>query len=130
MSGNGSAWAKRLRVLLVEEEILVRLSAAQYLRDCGFRVFEACNADEALQALEYLEFEVVITDYKMAGALDGLGLMRWLEMHRPRVRAILSSAASEVVPLLEKGGLFLAKPYRLADLDAIVRRAVDERPPA
>jgi CheY-like chemotaxis protein len=37
--------------LFVEDEVLVRMPIAQYLRDCGYRVIEAANADEAMTVL-------------------------------------------------------------------------------
>jgi CheY-like chemotaxis protein len=42
-------------VLLVEDEVLVRMPIAQYLRDCGYKVIEAVNADEAMAVLLHKE---------------------------------------------------------------------------
>jgi CheY-like chemotaxis protein len=42
-------------VLLVEDEVLLRMPIAQYLRDCGYKVIEAVNADEAMAVLLHKE---------------------------------------------------------------------------
>ena len=42
-------------VLLVEDEVLIRMPIAEYLRDCGYKVIEAVNADEAMAVLLHKE---------------------------------------------------------------------------
>lgn len=63
----------RTVVLLVEDEPLVRMTAADELDDAGFRVLEAKNADEALVVLEAhsSEVQVLFTDVNMPGSMDG-----------------------------------------------------------
>jgi CheY-like chemotaxis protein len=63
-------------VLVVEDEVLLRLSIAAYLRDCGYKVIEAADADEAVLVLKQpdLEIDVLFTDVEMAGDMDGFGL--------------------------------------------------------
>jgi len=59
-------------ILVVEDEVLVRMPISQYLRDCGYRVIEAANAQEAVTVLSHEEtvVDVVFTDIEMPGALD------------------------------------------------------------
>lgn len=103
-------------VLIVDAEILVRMAIAQYLRDCGFRVIEAMNGDEAMIVLEKLDISVhaVLSDTQMPGNMDGFGLAKWIREHRPSVPVILvgspASAANAAANLCE-GGPILAKPY-------------------
>jgi len=51
-------------VLLVEDEVLVRMPIAQYLRDCGYKVIEAVNADEAMAVLLHKDtvVDIVFSD--------------------------------------------------------------------
>ena len=66
-----------LVILLVEDEVLVRMVAADVLEDAGFTVLESTNAEEALRLLETRpDVQVLFTDVNMPGALDGLGLRR------------------------------------------------------
>jgi CheY-like chemotaxis protein len=76
-------------VLVVEDEVLVRLAIAEYLRDCGYRVIEASSADEAILVLQQpeLTIDVVFTDIEMPGPMDGFGLAQWTRTNRPRARA-------------------------------------------
>jgi two-component system, response regulator PdtaR len=61
-------------VLVVEDEVLVRMVIADYLRDCGFRVLEASTADEAMRVLGTNErVDIVFSDVQMPGSLDGFG---------------------------------------------------------
>jgi CheY-like chemotaxis protein len=62
-----------LRVLLVEDEHLIRLMAGQFLRDEGFDVEEASSGDEAALRLVGPElFDVLFTDVQMPGKMDGI----------------------------------------------------------
>lgn len=60
-------------VLVVEDEVLLRLVVAEYLRDCGFKVIEAAHADEAVMVLKQpdLRIDVLFSDIEMPGSLDG-----------------------------------------------------------
>ena len=68
-------------ILLVEDEVLVRMPIAQYLRDCGYKVIEAVNADEAMTVLLHREtaVDIVFSDIEMPGSVDGFGLRDGLE---------------------------------------------------
>src|SRR5262249_20630149 len=84
-------------ILVVEDEILIRMPLAQYLRDCGYKVIEAANADEAMTVLSHEEtvVDVVFTDIEMPGTLDGFGLAKWVRDHRPGVAVILAGTLPE-----------------------------------
>jgi CheY-like chemotaxis protein len=83
------------------------------LRDRGFDVIEATNADLAIRALiENPEIRVVFTDIDMPGSMDGLRLSAVIGDRWPPVRIIVTSGKTR--PLAETmpaGGKFLAKPY-------------------
>jgi len=66
-------------VLVIDDEVLIRISIAQYLRDCGYRVLEAANADEAVTILQKpdIQVDVVLCDVEMPGSMNGFGFMKW-----------------------------------------------------
>ena len=111
-------------ILVVEDEVLLRLAAAQHLREAGCEVLEARTADEALRLLEQADVDVVFSDITTPGSMDGLQLADWLREHRPEVGTVLTSGK------LHPDGrfrYFLGKPYRLADLDLCLAGVLHER---
>jgi DNA-binding NtrC family response regulator len=86
-------------ILLVEDEVLVRVPIAQYLRDCGYRVIEAVNAEEAMTVLLHKEtvVDVVFSDIEMPGAVDGFGLAKWVREHRPGLDVLLAGTINRTV---------------------------------
>jgi CheY-like chemotaxis protein len=71
-------------VLVVEDEVLIRMATAEYLRGCGYRVVEVGSGDEAVAVLETdIRVDVVFTDVTMPGALNGFGLAQWVRRERP-----------------------------------------------
>lgn len=102
-------------ILVVEDEILIRMVVAEYLRDCGYRVIEAASADEAMVILQHLEIdvEVILSDVEMPGFMDGFQLSQWLSANRPGIDVILTgsvSRASEAAAELCDSGP-IPKPY-------------------
>ena len=102
-------------VLVVEDEVLVRMPIAQYLRDCGYKVIEAVNADEAITVLLHKEtvVDIVFSDIELPGAVDGLGLAKWIREHRPGLDVLLAGTVPRAVEnaqqLCEQGSV--PKPY-------------------
>ena len=86
-------------ILVVEDEVLVRMPIAQYLRDCGYKVIEASNADEAMQVLLHQEtpVDVVFSDIEMPGTVDGFGLANWIREHRPGLNVLLAGTVPRAV---------------------------------
>ena len=79
-------------VLVVEDDPLIREALAEALKDAGFFVHEAGGADDATRTLgEKDDVRVVITDVRMPGPMDGVGLARWMRGHAPGVPLILTS---------------------------------------
>ena len=101
-------------VLLVEGDIIVRHPLAEYLRECGFTVFEAANGDEAMRALKTpeLRIEFVLADMVTPGS--GFSLCRWIRTENLPVEVILAGSIEKVVDhagTLCNEGPALAKPY-------------------
>jgi CheY-like chemotaxis protein len=65
-------------VLVVDDEIMIRLVIADYLRECGYRVFEAGSPEDAVSILQSdLKIDIVFTDLELPGHSSGLELARW-----------------------------------------------------
>jgi CheY-like chemotaxis protein len=83
---------RRLTVLVVDDEVLIRMMLCESLRQAGCEVVEAANADEALTVLATTpDPDVLITDVKMPGALDGLELASRVRQARPSVKVVVTS---------------------------------------
>ncbi|MEC3948073.1 PAS domain S-box protein [Sphingobium sp. HWE2-09] len=109
------------RVLLVDDEDVVRASTADMLIDLGYEVVEARSAEEALLLLnEGLKPDLLVTDHLMSGK-DGTELAREALRRLPDLRPLIVSGYADVdgiAPELPR----LVKPFRQADLAAILRQ--------
>jgi DNA-binding NtrC family response regulator len=109
-------------VLVVDDEVLLRLSIADRLREEGFAVVEAANADEAIAVLQTtMPVDVVLTDVAMPGRTDGVGLARFVEVHRPDIRVILTSGTLVAAPTECRLDGFFLKPYDYSSLVRLIR---------
>jgi DNA-binding NtrC family response regulator len=134
-----SAAAKRLpepspefpSVLVVEDEILIRIALADSLQDCGIKVLEAGNALDAIRILEADgTIELVFSDISMPGGMDGTALAQWVHAHRPGVPVLLTSGnrpSSQNSALEFANEQFFAKPYNMPSVIACIRDAVGAR---
>jgi two-component system, response regulator PdtaR len=105
-------------VLIVEDEPLIRMNAAESIAEAGWHPVEAGDAVEALKILE-LEpsISVLFTDINMPGPMNGLDLAQRVYRFRPAIQIIVTSGKSAVSPArMPKNGIFLPKPYNLQDL--------------
>jgi DNA-binding NtrC family response regulator len=114
-------------VLVVEDEPLIRMNAADALADSGIMAWEAGDSAEALAVLdEHPAIGLVFTDVNMPGAMNGLGLAHEVHLRRPDVDLIVTSGAVTVADEeLPDNGTFLAKPYPTDRLVSIVARKLD-----
>lgn len=114
-------------VLVVEDEVLIRLVIADYLRECGYRVHEAVNAEEAVAILQSPEVsvDVVFSDVEMPGSMDGFGLARWIRANKPGTQVILTSGAersADIAATLCEAGPLMEKPYPSQDVVARIKQ--------
>ncbi len=110
-------------VLVVEDEGLVRIDTAEYLRDAGFSVIEATDATEALEIIRVrTDIDVLFTDINMPGGMDGIELARRVQDRQPTIRVVLTSGAVRPQPHeLPGSGLFIEKPYSPEAVRSAVR---------
>ena len=79
-------------VLIVEDEMMLRMRAVDIVEDAGFTPIEAVNADDALAILESRsDIEMLFTDIQMPGSIDGLKLAYAVHERWPKIKIILVS---------------------------------------
>jgi CheY-like chemotaxis protein len=112
------------RILVIEDEILIRCLIADELREAGFTVIETQNADEASSYLKCgASVDLIFSDVHMPGSMNGLDLARRIRNERPLLPIILTSGRMGPEDV---GGaiLLLPKPYELRHAVALVRSAL------
>jgi CheY-like chemotaxis protein len=116
----GAANSARPVVLIVEDEVLIRMLLSEALRQAGYDVIEAADADEAIEVMQVATSpDLLITDVKMPGSVDGLGLAAYVRRTRPGLKVIVTSGHAGPDGAIGVADAFLPKPY---DLDHIVQR--------
>jgi DNA-binding NtrC family response regulator len=117
-------------VLVVDDEVEMLTLLRNYLTREGYMVQTAPSAEIALQMLEEHDFDMVLTDLRMRG-LDGLAVVRELHATRPETQVILMTGFGGIDTAVEaiKAGAyhFVAKPVKLPEVGALVRKALSER---
>lgn len=111
----------RRTILVVEDEVLLRLALSEELRMRGYEVVEAASADEARSlVLAGVTFDLVITDITMPGELDGAGLAKWLIESNVEAPVMLTSglpsALDQARKLCPTAKAFIPKPYAHDDV--------------
>jgi len=105
--------SNKIAVLVVEDEMIIRMDIADHLSEEGYEVFEAGTADEAIAVLESEpSIRLLFTDIDMPGSMDGLNLAAAVRDRWPLVRIVVTSGHRMVVVAdIPAGGVFLSKPY-------------------
>src|SRR3954469_5736902 len=118
---------RRPVVLIVEDELLLRIDAAEMIKAAGFEVVEAANADQAIEVLEARrDITVVFTDIQMPGSMDGLKLARAVRGRWPPIKIVATSGLVDVREQdLPDGGRFLPKPYSPHQIAGLLRELTD-----
>ncbi|CAN5401897.1 hypothetical protein BH09PSE3_BH09PSE3_28100 [soil metagenome] len=119
-------------ILIVEPELPVRQPLANYLRECGYKVFEAINTDEALIVLtaEEISVDIVMCDAHCSGEIDGFGLAQWVRGNAPDIQILLAASVERVAEqagTLCKDGPHLTKPYHHQTLVDHIRQLLAQR---
>ena len=114
-AANGTPDPPTRTILVVEDEVLIRCTVAEFLRDAGYRVFEAVNAAEAKAILSAgASVDLVFSDVTMPGDENGFALAGWIRQNYPHVLVLLTSGFAD---LANNSGTYptdiplLPKPY-------------------
>lgn len=83
---------ERLVIMIVDDEPAILAVLTEFLSDCGFVPLSAQSGDDARDLiLSGMRVDLVFSDVRMPGSLDGYGLARWVIAHRPEIPIILVS---------------------------------------
>jgi DNA-binding response OmpR family regulator len=114
-------------ILVVEQDVLVRASLSDYLRSCGYRVFEARDFDEAVRVLQESKESV---DVVLSDQLSGFKLSTWARQNHAGVDVLMTGtverAANAAADLCAEGPA-KARPLEPQQLVKEIRRALARR---
>lgn len=112
-------------ILVVEDEILIRLLLCDILDDAGYDVIEASNAAEALDILARTSPDLIVSDVKMPGLLDGMELLALVKRLYPKLPVIITSGHFPATIALDAGAdSFIPKPYERQPMLKVVSEAL------
>lgn len=120
---------RRYTVLIVDDEPAIRGFLYDYLSEAGFNPLAVASGDEAVALLQKeISVDLVFSDVRMPGTLDGFGLAHWVRDHMPGLPVILASGdLGKINATRELVAEIVPKPY---DFDMVVRKmhaALDHR---
>ena len=116
-----------MRILVVEDDPLIREFVAEALREAGFDVVHAAHGEEALEWCRRRFADVLVTDVRLPGNVDGWQIAERCREHNPDLPVIYTTGFSPVAPRPVAGSMLLQKPFHPRDIVRAVRQ-VTERP--
>lgn len=114
---------RKLTVLLVEDEALIRINTADMLEDMGHAVIEAGTAAQALEALAQQDVDVLVTDVGLPD-MKGGELARKLRQMKPDIGIVFATGESQLPDGADPDAVLLTKPYSDDSLKAAIERAL------
>jgi DNA-binding response OmpR family regulator len=115
-------------ILLIEDDEDLRDVLVDVLEDKGFSVMGVGSADEAIKAQSHFEFDVVVSDVRMAGSHDGIGAVEVLKKKKPGLKClIITGFADDQAPvraLRVKVDDYLYKPFTLEEFLVAVNKVI------
>lgn len=118
-----SVSSEPLRVLVVEDEFLIRMTLAEALGEEGFEVLEAETGDAALPILRAdPRIRLLLTDIQLPGRLNGRALAQQAREHLPKLPIIYMTGRPDPGDLSSPLDVYISKPYTLNDICAAARR--------
>jgi CheY-like chemotaxis protein len=111
-------------VLVVDDEALVRVIIVDYLRENGCTVLEAANGEEAVALIDghNQQLDVLFTDIRLGGPLNGWDVAEAFRDHFPEIRVLYASGYSIEPPRKVADSKFFEKPYHVHDVLEACRR--------
>jgi|1186.fasta_scaffold94504_3 CheY-like chemotaxis protein len=110
-----------MKILVVEDEWLVRELVVEELRDAGFDVLEAANGAEAIARFEEQDPDILLTDIRLPGTLDGWEIAERCRRAKPAMPVIYASGYSEQTRMVP-GAVLFNKPYRATQIVSVIEK--------
>jgi CheY-like chemotaxis protein len=113
-------------ILVVEDEMLLRMRAVDMVEDAGYTSVEAVDADEAVAILESRsDIALLLTDIQMPGSMDGLKLAHTVRERWPPIRIILVSGQLGLADLeIPADSRFFQKPIEAGEMIAQMQKMI------
>lgn len=121
--------AKRRKILVVEDEAVVRESVRDWLVEDGYDVECVESGEEALERMKKEQYGVIVLDLRLPG-IDGLQVFEHAKEVTPETKGVIITAypSNETKEKAKRLGLldYLPKPFKVDDLEKIVAGALGE----
>jgi DNA-binding NtrC family response regulator len=114
-------------ILIVDDELIVRQSIREWLKDAGYQVATAESGEEALQMLETQDFSVMVLDVRLPGK-TGIQILKEIKTLKPQIKSIVITAypsAELAVEAMKLGAVdYLIKPVAPDHLEKLIRETL------
>jgi DNA-binding NtrC family response regulator len=119
-----------VRILVVEDDPLVRELLVEALREHGYEVIHAANGEQALAWCKRRIADILVTDIRLPGGVDGWQIAERCRVHDPELQVIYATGFSQVKARPVPGSLTLQKPYQPRPHRRGIRQMGKERRPS
>jgi len=117
------------KILIVDDDKELRANLSEILKEAGYQTFEAVSGKEAIEKAASEDFDIALLDLMMPG-MSGIEALNEIKKINPKIRVIMITAFATVenaVDAIKKGASdYIAKPFKIAELLATVRRMLEE----
>ena len=121
---------KKVKVLIVDDEAIIRDALSDWLKDIGYQVFTAENGHKALEVIEKEKPGIMITDLVMPG-MDGIELMKRAKAQQPNVEVIIITAYASIptaITAMKEGAYdYIEKPFCPERAELLVKKLAEHR---
>ena len=116
---------KKIKVLIVDDEAIIRDALSDWLKDIGYQVFTAENGHEALEVIERERPGIMIADLVMPG-MDGIELMKRAKAQQPNIEVIIITAYASIptaITAMKEGAYdYIEKPFCPERAELLVKK--------
>jgi CheY-like chemotaxis protein len=116
---------RHARILIVEDNPDVTEVTSALVKELGYTIRLAPDVETALAMLEAEPFDLIFSDIRVPGKMDGLGLAKTLRAQRPLLPVLLASGSTELIEHAQKEFPALQKPYDISQLDRAIQSLLD-----
>jgi DNA-binding response OmpR family regulator len=116
-----------VRILVVEDDLLIREFVVEALREEGFDVIHAADGEQALAWCARRAADVLVTDIRLPGKVDGWQIAERCREHNPDLPVIYATGFSPVAARPVSGSMMLQKPFHPEEIVKAVREMTASR---